>query len=94
MIVRMEAILEIGLMDENMKMFGSDSDWSYTARARNWETWYIAEAECVHEQGVSQSRTPEMEKTFERDMVYFRSKWLDGELYKDLTLEIFPGIRT
>jgi GT2 family glycosyltransferase len=91
MIVRLEAILEIGLMDENMKMFGSDADWSYTARTRGWETWYIADAECVHEQGVSQSRTPEMEKIFERDMLYFRDKWLTGELYKDLSLEVFAA---
>lgn len=91
MIVRLEAILEIGLMDENMKMFGSDADWSLTARARGWECWYIAEAVCVHEQGVSQSRTAEMEKTFERDMIYFRSKWLDGDLFRELTLEVLPG---
>lgn len=91
MIVRLEAILEIGLMDENMKMFGSDADWSFTARARGWECWYIAEAVCVHEQGVSKSMSPEMQKQFEYDMTHFRDKWLNGELYKDLALEIFPG---
>jgi N-acetylglucosaminyl-diphospho-decaprenol L-rhamnosyltransferase len=91
MIVRLEAILGIGLMDENMKMFGSDADWSLTARARGWECWYIAEAVCVHEQGVSQSRSGEMEKTFERDMLYFRSKWIDGDLMRELTLEVLPG---
>jgi GT2 family glycosyltransferase len=91
MIVRLEAILEIGLMDENMKMFGSDADWSLTARARGWETWYIANAVCVHEQGVSQSRTAEMEKTFERDMIAFRSKWIDGDLFRELTLEVLKA---
>ncbi len=89
MIVRLKAILEIGLMDESMKMFCSDADWSLTARARGWETWYIADAVCVHEQGVSKSMTPAMEKVFERDSVIFRDKWITGELYKDLTLEIF-----
>lgn len=89
MIVRLEAILEIGLMDENMKMFCSDADWSYTARSRGWECWYIAEAECIHEQGVSKSMAPEMQKVFEMDSIYFRDKWITGELYKDLTLEIF-----
>ncbi len=89
MIVRLEAILEIGLMDESMKMFCSDADWSLTARARGWETWYIADAVCVHEQGVSKSMTPEMGKVFEKDSVIFRDKWITGELYKDLTLEIF-----
>lgn len=89
MIVRFEAILEIGLMDETMKMFASDADWSYTARARGWETWYIANAVCVHEQGVSKSMDLQMQKTFEKDMLAFRSKWVDGDLYRDLSMEIF-----
>ena len=89
MIVRLEAIQEIGLMDRNMKMFASDADWSYTARARGWETWYIADAVCVHEQGASQSMDPKMQKVFEKDMLAFRSKWVDGDLYRDLSLEIF-----
>ncbi len=91
MIVRLEAILEIGLMDETMKMFGSDADWSYTARARGWECWYIADAVCVHEQGASKSMDEKMHKTFEKDMLAFRSKWVDGDLYRELSLEVFPG---
>lgn len=91
MVVRLEAVLEFGIMDESMKMFGSDADWSYTARARGWECWYIADAVCVHEQGVSKTMDPAMTKTFEKDMIAFRSKWIDGELYRDLSLEIFPG---
>lgn len=89
MIVRLEAIFEFGLMDESMKMFCSDADWSYTARARGWECWYIAEAECVHEQGASKSRDDAMQKLFEADSIYFRDKWMTGELYKDLSLEVF-----
>jgi GT2 family glycosyltransferase len=90
MIVRLDVILEIGLMDENMKMFGSDADWSYTARARGWECWYVAEAACIHEQGVSKSMDAAMEKVFEKDMLFFRDKWLTGELYRDLSLEVLP----
>lgn len=89
MIVRLDALIEIGLMDRNYKMFGSDADWSYTARARGWETWYIAESACVHEQGVSKTADDAMGKVFEMDMLYFRDKWLSGELYKDLSLEVF-----
>ena len=89
MMVRLEAIQEIGLLDCTMKMFASDADWSYTARARGWECWYIADAECVHEQGISQSMDEKMQKIFESDMLTFRSKWVDGDLYRDLSLEIF-----
>jgi len=30
-----------------------------------------------------------MQKIFESDMLTFRSKWVDGDLYRDLSLEIF-----
>jgi GT2 family glycosyltransferase len=89
MVVRLEALQDFGIMDETMKMFASDADWSYTARARGWETWYIADAECVHEQGASQTMDTKMQKVFEKDMLTFRSKWVDGDLYRDLSLEIF-----
>lgn len=89
MIVRLEAILDTGLMDENMKMFGSDADWSYTARARGWQTWYIADAVCIHEQGASKSMDTKMQRIFERDMLYFRFKWVDGDLYRELVSEVF-----
>jgi GT2 family glycosyltransferase len=89
MVVRAEALLEFGLMDPNFKMFASDADWSYTARAYGWETWYIADAECVHEQGVSKTQDEKMGKLFSYDMLYFRDKWITGELYRDLSLEIF-----
>lgn len=89
MMVRLEAIQEIGLLDKTMKMFASDADWSYTARARGWECWYVADAVCIHEQGISQSMDKNTQKVFEKDMLQFRSKWVDGDLYRDLSLEIF-----
>lgn len=89
MVVRLEAVQDIGLLDSTMKMFASDADWSYTARARGWQTWYIADAVCVHEQGISQNMDAKMQKVFEKDMIVFRSKWVDGDLYRDLSLEIF-----
>lgn len=89
MIVRLEAIAEIGLMDPNYKMFGSDADWSYTARQRGWETWYIAEAECVHEQGASKGLDEKMSKVFEADMRYFRDKWITDDCFRELSMEVF-----
>ena len=89
MIVNMEHLPFFGFMDDNMKMFGSDSDWSFTARARGFEVWYIAEAECLHEQGISKVETADMQRQIKLDMSYFRDKWLSGEVFKDLSLEVF-----
>jgi GT2 family glycosyltransferase len=87
-IARLEAVLEFGLMDENMRMLGIDSDWCYTARARNWEVWYCAEAECLHEVGVSnRGASPELEKIFVADMTYWRDKWVGSALFARLATE-------
>jgi GT2 family glycosyltransferase len=86
-VARTEALLDFGVMDENMFLFGSDSDWCYTARARNWEVWYCAEAECIHEVGASQNPTVETTMHFQRDMAYWQEKWLAGGLYRRLNAE-------
>ncbi len=89
MIFRVKDLIITGILDENMKMFGSDSDISYRARAAGKECWYIASASCLHEWGASKSMNPEMGKIFQMDMLYFRDKWLSGEVFKDLNLEYF-----
>lgn len=90
LIVRVKNIPEFGLMDENMFLIGSDSDWSYTARARGFEVWYIADAVCVHEHGVSSGSGEEWtQKQMYLDMLYFRSKWIGSDLYRELSMEIF-----
>jgi GT2 family glycosyltransferase len=88
MMARTSAIIEIGLMDENMLMLGSDSDWCYTARARKWEVWYCADAECLHEVGVSaRGGSPELTKIFVSDMGYWRDKWVGSALFAKLATE-------
>jgi GT2 family glycosyltransferase len=90
MVFRVSSLIEFGLMDENMFLLGSDSDICYSARSRGWEVWYIAQASCVHEQGVSVDGTNEaVEKIKFQDMLYWRSKWIGTDLYKELALEVF-----
>jgi GT2 family glycosyltransferase len=89
-IVRLSNIPDVGLMDPNFFLIGSDSDWSFTARARGFEVWYIADAVCVHEQGVSSGdASDELSKIMVRDVMYFRTKWIGSELFKELSMEVF-----
>lgn len=90
MIVRLDLIPNVGLMDPNYFLIGSDSDWSFTARARGYEVWYIADAVCVHEQGVSAGDTSkELSRIMISDVNYFRTKWIGSELFKELSMEVF-----
>jgi GT2 family glycosyltransferase len=85
MFVRMEAVLEFGLMDEGMFLIGSDSDWSFTARQRGWEVWYCAYAVVKHEGGITASPPSlEMTRIFHRDMDYWRRKWAGTVMHRTL----------
>jgi GT2 family glycosyltransferase len=91
--VRVDAVLDFGLMDENMKMLCSDSDWSYTARSRGWEVWYCAEAEAVHEAGVSSKpASPQLLPIFAHDMNFLVEKWMGSTLFNRLQAEFQPRL--
>lgn len=85
MVVRLAAVQEFGLMDENMFLVGSDSDWCYTARLRGWEVWYCAESQCIHEGGVT---TKPMEgkvaEWAQKDMSYWHAKWVGSRAHAHL----------
>ena len=88
MILRKEMIHEIGLLDKNFVFIGSDSDYSFTARARGWEVWRIVRARGVHEHGASGvSHNPEIELLKVNDMLYFGRKWLTGQTYHHLACQ-------
>lgn len=90
LIVRRKAIIDIGLMDENFFLICSDSDWCYTARMRGWEVWYIADAECYHEEGVS-AKQPDKKtgSIMKLDVVAFRDKWIIDSNFREMSMEIF-----
>ncbi len=88
MILRRTMIEEIGLLDKNLAFIGSDSDYSFTARARGWEIWRIAAARGVHDHGASgHSANPQIELRKIKDMLYFSKKWLNAELYREMAFE-------
>jgi len=47
-LVRKSAINEVGLLDERYFMYMEDLDWCRRFWQKNWEVWYVAEAEAVH----------------------------------------------
>ena len=90
MIVRCSDIETVGLMDERYFLIGSDSDWCYTARQRGLEVWYIADANAIHEQGIStKSEDTSLRFSMDMDMIYFRDKHLSDGEFRELEKEIF-----
>jgi GT2 family glycosyltransferase len=89
MMIRTSLIKQIGVLDPNMRFLCSDSDYSFTARARGAKTYTVVEAVVRHEVGqASRDDGPRFisQVKFE-DLIYFTNKWLSGNLYRSLAYE-------
>lgn len=83
--VRRDVLIDIGLMDENMKFVCSDADFSFSARARGWQVVWISKACCLHEpSGALEPGNSELLNLIRKDMVYFADKWITGGLFRSL----------
>lgn len=88
MLLRSRMVREIGQLDRNMRFIFSDSDYSFTARARGWEVLAVPEAQVEHALASSGGDAPEwLRQVMVADALYFARKWLTGDLYRQLALE-------
>ncbi len=55
MLLRREAIAEVGECDEDYFLFSEETDWCYRFREAGWEVVFFPDAECVHVRGASHS---------------------------------------
>jgi len=70
MMVRREAMDQVGLLDDNYFLFLEETDWCYRMKRAGWKVYHVPQAEAYHFQGKS------AEKEKERARVeYFRSRY-------------------
>jgi GT2 family glycosyltransferase len=53
MLVRKEAIDQVGTMDERFFMYAEETDWCYRFKAKGWKNRFTPDAEIVHIGGAS-----------------------------------------
>ena len=53
MLVRREAVEQVGPLDEEFFLFSEETDWAYRFRAAGWTVLFFPGAECVHVGGAS-----------------------------------------
>jgi hypothetical protein len=86
MVVRREAIQEVGLMDETFFMYGEDLDWAYRMKAAGWKIYYNPAVTALHVKKASTRQSPRAQVEFYRAMSIFYRKhfaeqtppWLHG----------------
>jgi GT2 family glycosyltransferase/lipopolysaccharide/colanic/teichoic acid biosynthesis glycosyltransferase len=57
MVVRREAVAQVGLLDEDFFMYGEDLDWCYRIRSAGWQIHYFPGTQIVHFKGESSRRS-------------------------------------
>ncbi len=58
MIVRKEAMDEVGAFDEDYFIFLEETDWCFRMNKKGWKVFHVPDAEVFHLSGHSKKRTP------------------------------------
>lgn len=80
--------MDVGVLDEHMVNYGSDSDYCYRARAAGFDVIYLP-IPILHKIGQSQTPSESQVRVIKADMLYFQSKWMLGKVFYDLDNEQF-----
>ena len=70
MMVRKDAVDEVGPMDEDYFLFMEETDWCYRVRERGWRVYLVPQAQAVHLQGGTADRVKVQAK-----LEYYRSRY-------------------
>jgi len=58
MLVRREAIEQVGMMDEQFFMYGEETDWCYRFREKGWKVIFAPVGQIIHFGGQSTAQKP------------------------------------
>lgn len=75
LLVRKEAIDEVGMLDERYFFFFEETDWAYRMRKAGWKIFHLPGAFIYHLQGQSIGRDARSRIEFYRSRYQFFRKW-------------------
>ncbi|MCU0520082.1 MAG: glycosyltransferase family 2 protein [Anaerolineae bacterium] len=93
MLVRGEAIAEVGLLDESFFMYGEDLDWAFRMKAAGWRVYYYPKVTVLHVKRASSRQNPRAQVEFWRSMEIFYKKHYAAETPRWLHLLIVGTVR-
>lgn len=75
MMLRKEAIEQVGLLDETFFMYGEDIDWCYRIKQAGWKNYYHPKVNIIHYKGESSKKqSTRMIGEFHKSMFIFYNK--------------------
>jgi hypothetical protein len=78
MIVRREAMEQVGLLDEDYFLFLEETDWCYRMKKAGWKVYHVPQAEVYHFQGKSAEKDKKRAK-----VEYYRSRYQFFKKHKE-----------
>ncbi|RMF38580.1 MAG: glycosyltransferase family 2 protein [Chloroflexi bacterium] len=92
MLVRGEAIRQVGLLDEAFFMYGEDLDWAKRIKEAGWKVYYYPEVIVHHVKRASSRRSARAQIEFNRAMRIFYEKHYAATTPRWLHLLVLTGI--
>ncbi len=82
LIIRRDAIKQVGLMDEQFPIFFNDVDWCYRARQAGWKIYFTCSAEFIHYGGASTKQIrKQMIHESHQSLIRFYQKHYKGRIF-------------
>ena len=79
MMVRRDALNQVGLLDEDYFLFLEETDWCYRMKRRGWKVFHVPQAEIIHFQGKSAEKETALAK-----IEYYHSRYLFFKKHRGL----------
>lgn len=93
MLVRSEAIDDVGSWDEQYFLHGEDLDWCMRFRQKGWKVMFVPSARIVHASGVCSKKRPVfVEWHKHKGMILFYSKFYKAKHSYLLFVMVFLGV--
>ncbi len=93
MMVRKEAVDQVGMLDEDFFMYGEDIDWCYRIKQAGWENYYYPRTSIIHYKGASSRKKPfKIIYEFHRAMYLFHYKHYRHKYSTLLNVAVYAGI--
>lgn len=93
MLVRREAMREIGLLDDSFFMYGEDLDWAFRIKAAGWNVYYNPEITVLHVKRAASRQNPRSRVEFWRAMEIFYRKHYAAQTPRWLHYMILCAVR-
>ena len=92
MMVRREAVEQVGLLDEAFWMYGEDIDWAYRIKQAGWKVLYYPRVTALHVKRAASRNNPRTRLEFQRASLIFYRKHYAATTPRWLHVTILAGL--